>query len=266
MRVALVQNQPVFGKKTANIRQLKALIAPVSADLFVLPELAYTGYQFRSFNELRALADGPDSVYIEEMHALARAKQAGIVFGFAEQDGSRIYNAALLITPAGESCLYRKTHLFYREKQLFTPGDTGFHVFPFQGVRLGMAICFDWVFPESFRTLALQGADLVVLPANLVMPYCQQVLYARAVENHIFIACANRVGEESRTGESLRFTGGSVALSPSGDYLARGPETGEQVLVVDMDLPQARDKHINPLNDLFAERRPELYWPTDGSG
>jgi len=138
MRVALVQNQPVFGKKTANIRQLKALIAPVSADLFVLPELAYTGYQFRSFNELRALADGPDSVYIEEMHALARAKQAGIVFGFAEQDGSRIYNAALLITPAGESCLYRKTHLFYREKQLFTPGDTGFHVFPFQGVRLGL--------------------------------------------------------------------------------------------------------------------------------
>jgi predicted amidohydrolase len=86
----------------------------------------------------------------------------------------------------------------------------------FRGLRVGLAICFDWIFPESFRTLALMGADLVAHSANLVLPYCQRVDFARAVENRVYVATANRVGDEDRTGRKLAFTGGSVLVAPSG--------------------------------------------------
>ena len=265
MRIALVQFEPVFGESDRNVGRLIELCGRYPADLYILPELAYTGYQFLSVEETRLLADDLSSPRIESFRRASKELGAAIVFGFPEASSGKdrgeviIYNASLAVLPDGREYLYRKTHLFYKETLFFSPGDTGFFVFEFCGARIGQAICFDWFFPESFRTLALKGADIIAHSSNLVMPYCQQADFAAAVQNRVFIATTNRVGSEHREVERLRFTGGSVLLSPAGDYLLRGSSDAEEVLVADIDPRKARDKSVNRYNDALASRRPEMY-------
>lgn len=272
MRVALVQNHPVFGEKKANVESLIAQMESVNrmesaaqkdsakVDLYILPELSYSGYQFVSTEEAASLADPLECESRDAFKKASRRLDAGIVFGFPEKaaDG-RLFNSSLAILPDGREYLYRKTHLFYKERLFFAPGDLGFTLFEFRGAKVGMAICFDWFFPESFRTLALAGADIIAHCSNLVMLSCQQSDFAQAVQNRVFIATANRVGTEAREAEALTFTGESVLVSPKGEYLLRGPKTEEAVLVAEIDPSLARSKRINAMNDVFAERRPEFY-------
>ena len=260
MRVALVQYEPIFGDRDGNTERLIARCRSVPADLYVLPELAITGYQFVSAQEARGLSDEITSPRIEAFMAAASELNAAIIVGFAERAGEVLYNASIAALPDGRAILYRKTHLFYKETLYFHPGDTGFPVFEFRSARIGMAICFDWFFPESFRTLALKGADIIAHSSNLVMPYCQRADFSAAVQNRVFIATVNRVGAERREDEQLEFTGESVLVSPRGEYLLRGPQTTEAVLVADIDPTEARNKAINPYNDVFTMRRPPLYF------
>jgi predicted amidohydrolase len=260
MRVALVQNHPVFGEKKENIERLFSLIGREKADLYVLPEMAYTGYQFISSEETESLADDLASQSLRAFREKARELKAAIVFGFPEKTPKGLFNSSLSVLPDGREFLYRKTHLFYKEKLYFLPGDTGFFVFEYQGLKIGPAICFDWFFPESFRTLARKGDDLLAHSSNLVMPYCQQADFAAALTNRIYIATANRIGTEHREEEALTYTGESVLVSPKGEYLLRGPKDKEEVLVCDVDPAFSRNKKINALNDVFAERRPEFYF------
>jgi predicted amidohydrolase len=256
----LVQNHPVFGDKRGNIASLIAQMDSAKADLYILPELCYSGYQFVSAEEAAGLADPLESESIDAFRQAARRLGACVVFGFPEKgEGSRLYNSSLALLPDGREYLYRKTHLFYKERLFFSPGNLGFTLFEFGGARIGMAICFDWFFPESFRTLALAGTNIIAHCSNLVMPSCQQADFAQALQNRVFIATANRVGTEAREAESLSFTGESVLLSPKGEYLLRGPKAEESVLVAEIDPSLARDKRINAMNDIFAERRPEFY-------
>jgi predicted amidohydrolase len=123
---------------------------------------------------------------------------------------------------------------------------------------MGLMICFDWFFPESMRALALAGAQIVLHPANLVLPHCPQAMITRCLENRVFAATADRVGEETGGTGSLRFIGQSQIVSPRGDLLHRlGAEEGEAV--VDVRPAEADDKRLSSGNDLFAERRPEFY-------
>ncbi len=260
MRVALVQFEPVFGDRDGNTERLIARCRATPADLYVLPELATTGYQFVSASEARELSDEITSPRIAAFVAAAKELDAAIVFGFAERSGEKLFNASLAALPDGRTILYRKTHLFYKETLYFHPGDTGFPVFEFRGARIGLAICFDWFFPESFRTLALKGAEIIAHSSNLVMPYCQRADFAAAVQNRVFIATVNRVGAERREEERLEFTGESVLVSPKGEYLLHGPHSAEAVLVADIDPSEARDKAINPYNNVFAMRRPPMYF------
>lgn len=260
MRIALVQFEPRFGEGEANLAGLRALVESVEADLFVLPELCLSGYDFEDRAEAASLAEPPDGPIVTALAQAAIQKDAGIAFGFAEDGGGgRLFNSALLALPDGRRRVYRKTHLFARETLLFDPGDTGFFVEPFRGARIGLAICFDWIFPESFRTLALRGADIVAHCSNLVLPFCQRADFTRAVENHVFVATTNRVGREDRGGRSLVFTGYSVLVSPSGDYLLELPREGIAVGVAEIDPILARDKGLAGYNDLIKDRRPEFY-------
>ncbi|MBP7868027.1 MAG: hypothetical protein KA419_19020 [Acidobacteria bacterium] len=208
MIVAVVQSRPVFGRKARNVDRLFELIDGCPAELYVLPELCATGYRFRDAAEAAGLADPADGGLVRRFVGKARERNAAIVFGFAERSPRGVFNAALLVTPDGPAGLYRKTHLFSRERELFLPGDTGFNVFPFRGVGIGLAVCFDWLFPEAFRTLALKGADLVAHPSNLVLPYCQRADFARAVEN--------RVWSSPPTGWGWSGGAGSGSGSPAG--------------------------------------------------
>lgn len=122
-----------------------------------------------------------------------------------------------------------------------------------------MMICFDWIFPETARSLALQGAQIIAHPSNLVLQYCQRAMYARSVENRVFTITANRIGTEERAGRTLTFTGASQVLNPRGDTLVSAPGDEEHVGVAEADLTHADDKHITEYNDLMAQRRPDMY-------
>lgn len=259
MRVAIVQNRPLFGKIEENLHDLITQIESVKADLYILPELCFTGYQFVSREEVADLAVLPDGAVMGWFRQMAKERNASIAFGYPEKSLAGIYNAAMVVTPDGRDLRYRKTHLFYKEKEFFLPGDSGFGIIEWNGVRIGLAVCFDWYFPESFRTLALMGADIIAHCSNLVMPYCQQADLTRALENRVYIATANRIGTEERSGESLTFTGGSVLVSPRGEYLLNLPKEEEAVMVADIDIALAREKKINRYNDIIADRRPEFY-------
>ena len=121
-------------------------------------------------------------------------------------------------------------------------------------------ICFDWRFPETARTLALEGADIIAHPANLVLPHCPQAMVTRSLENRVFTITADRVGTENRiAGQTLRFMGQSQVVDPDGQVLYRAPEEEEDMKIVEIDISKARSKTINLRNDIFKDRREDLY-------
>lgn len=259
MNVAVVQFRPKFGDVAGNIARLVDLMSGEHADLFVLPELALTGYLFESKEEAFALAQAPEAREFDAIAGVGREKGAAVVIGFAERAGSDLFNSSLLIAPDGSRATYRKIQLFWGEKAVFQPGDRPPSVVEVGGVTLGMMICFDWIFPEVARSLALQGADILCHPSNLVLPYCQEAMVTRCIENRVFAITANRVGTEERAGRSLTFTGLSEIVAPSGEILVRASGDGEEVHVVEIDPREARGKMITPTNDVLADRRPEVY-------
>lgn len=278
MRVGFFQFQPLFGQVAANLDRIEAALAGARADLIVLPELATTGYNFVSREEVAALAEPvPDGPTVARLQELTRREGFSLVVGMAERGApagglgsgpaggpaERVYNSAVLITPDGGPVgLYRKVHLFDREKLVFDDGDLGFPVFTLPGpraLRVGIMVCFDWRFPESARSLALAGAELIAHPSNLVKPWCQQAMVTRSLENLVFSITANRTGEEDRGDHPIGFTGRSQILDPQGRVLASADESGEALTIVTIDPAAARSKRTNDRNDLFGDRRPEQY-------
>jgi predicted amidohydrolase len=185
------------------------------------------------------------------------------VAGFAEKNGDRLYNAAGVVAAGRPLACYRKVHLFGFEREVFDPGDGGFPVVEHVGLRVGTMVCFDWMFPEAARTLALAGADLIAHPSNLVLPWCQRAMPLRALENGVYAATANRVGREARSPRPpLAFTGGSLVAGPDGTVLAQAPTEGPARIEAEIDPARARDKRLPSGNDRLAERRPGAYHPT----
>lgn len=257
--VAAVQTSPVFGEVRANVDTALAMV-PADADIAVLPELFASGYQFRDRGEARGLAEDPagNGYACRRLRAAARDLDTVLVAGIAELAGDRLFNTAVMVRPDGTQELYRKVHLFWDEKIVFTPGDLGFPVFPACGTTVGLMICFDWVFPEAARTLALAGAQLLLHPSNLLLPWCPEAMITRSIENRVFTATANRIGEEDRTDNPLRFIGLSQVTDPLGQVLDRLDETSVGVAAARID-PNAATKYVTPRNDVFGDRRPDQY-------
>jgi len=261
MRAGFYQFNPSFGQKYKNLKMVLSVAEGADLDLLVLPEFFATGYQFTSKDEVAELSEQiPDGSTTEGLSNLSRKKGCYIVAGLPERDGDRFFNSAILTGPDGFMGVYRKTHLYFEEKLYFSPGDTGFKVWDTKIGRIGIMICFDWFFPESMRSLALLGADIVAHPSNLVLPYCPYSMPVRCLENKVFAVTANRTGEEKRKdGQSLKFIGQSQIVSPEGEILIKASEEDEALLVAKIDLDLARNKSLNSLNNIFDDRRPEMY-------
>jgi predicted amidohydrolase len=260
MKIGFVQFSPTLGDFASTMQDLDGLSGTfATADLVVLPELCNSGYNFVSIEQARSLAeDAQTGAFVHYLLSLCQRHDQYIVAGINERDGEtgKLYNTAVLIGPEGTIGRYRKLHLFLNEKDIFQPGDLGLPVFDLGVCKVGMLICFDWIFPEAWRVLALKGADLICHPANLVIPgLAQRALPVHAVMNRIFVATANRTGQEG----SLKFTGMSTIAGPTGEVLAQASETDTAVRVVDIDVSLAKDKMITPRNHVLADRRPEAY-------
>ncbi|MBN1290436.1 MAG: beta-ureidopropionase [Candidatus Latescibacteria bacterium] len=260
MKAGYIQFKPELKNIEANLGTMKHLIKKADAELLILPELANTGYTFSAKEELAGMAEPFDSSpTLDSLQKLAREKSCGLVVGFAESSGDSIFNSAALLRPDGSRELYRKNHLFGAENLFFKPGDIPFQVYDFNGVKLGIIVCFDWFFPESIRVLALQGAQIICHPVNFILPWGQRAMVIRCLENRVFAITANRYGTESFGDRSFTFTGASQITAPDGSVLASAPGEGDHIAVVDIDPTVASDKHINRFNDLFECRRTEFY-------
>ena len=259
VRVAVIQTDPRFGEVEANIREALAIAESAGADILVFPELCNTGYNFSSKQEVEKLAEPIDGPTYGAFAMFAEKASCHVVYGFAEKSGRRYYNSAALVGPNGLIGLYRKVHLFNRELLFFSPGDLGFPVFRLPFGIVGIMICFDWIYPEAARTLALKGAQLVAHPSNLVMPYCPDAMVTRCLENRVFAATADRVGTENRGGVQFEYRGMSEIVSPKGEILRRLGEREHGVAAADVELSEANVKKVNEYNDLLKDRRPETY-------
>jgi predicted amidohydrolase len=260
MQIGLVQTAPVFGNKAANRKEIEELTAGVQADLWVIPELALTGYEFIDREEARNLGE-PISIG-ETCGWLAKfcaERNCHAVMGLAERENIHVYNSTVMMGPNGYIGHYRKIHLFDREKELFDPGNMPFPVFDIGAARVGLMICFDWRFPEAARTLALRGAQIIAHPSNLVMAHCQQAMVTRALENGVFVVTANRIGTEHRARRTITFTGHSQIVAPKGTVLASTPANEHAIAVAEINPSTADNKHVTMWNDLMGDRRKEFY-------
>lgn len=270
VRVACGQFAPAVGDKQGNLQQCASIIeraARGGAQVVVLPELASSGYVFESRAEARSLADAYDGgETIALWSRLTRDLNLHIVGGFCEADGATLYNAAAVIGPAGPVGLFRKVHLWGDENLFFTPGDLGFPVFATPLGTLGVAICYDGWFPETYRTMALAGAELVCVPTNWVPIPGQDpareamanvLTMAAAHSNSICIAAADRVGTE----RGQPFIGQSLIVSHTG-WPVGGPAspTEDAIIFADLDLAAAkRARCWNDFNHPLRDRRADAY-------
>ncbi len=259
MRVGYLQFGPVFGEKQANRDRVAGFLSDVKADLIVLPEFFASGYVFESREELMELAEEDGGESFAFLNDLSRRMGAAIVGSIAERVGDDCYNTCVLSSGGDIKARYRKVHLFDREKELFTPGDLPFDVYDLRGVKVGMMVCFDWVFPEAMRALALKGAQIVCHPSNLVLPFCPRAMITRCIENGVYAITTNRVGTEARAGIELTFIGMSQVIGPRGEVLMRANEVEEDLRIIDINPALADDKMITQRNHLIDDRRPEFY-------
>jgi predicted amidohydrolase len=269
IRIACAQTDPVLGdveaSTAATVDAIRAA-ADVGADVVVLPECASAGWAFADEDEARATAQGLDGETIRAWHAEARSHDLWVCGGFSElgADG-RIYNSAALVSPGGVASVYRKVHLWNAEHDAFTPGDGGFPVVDTPFGRVGMLICYDAWFPESFRSLALQGADLVLAPSDWVPnphqptdqpPLAHIVTMSAAHSNQLVVAAASRVGVERGT----RFIGASIIVGHDGWLVTRPGTDAEDVIWADVDPIGSREaRRTDPFNRPLGDRRPEAY-------
>jgi len=260
LRVGFFQFAPKFGEVATNLSKIVSALRGSEADIIVLPELAFTGYFFQDRSELASLAEDPaKSSTVSSLIALCRDCDFFLVAGFAERRADKIFNSALLVGGDGVLHTYRKLHLFNTEREYFDPGDTPLETIELRGARIGIMLCFDWVFPEVARVLALKGADLLCHPSNLVLTYCQKAMLTRCLENSVFAVTANRFGSDIRPRGALTFTGQSQMVAPEGELIYRAKPEEEELFIAEIDVSKARDKWMTQSNELLKDRRPEYY-------
>jgi len=266
LKISLVQFTPEFGAPVKNLQHIAGLLQGVETDIILLPELCTTGYSFLNEAEALKASEGRDGESIAFFKQLANEHKAMVIAGFAERDGEKVYNSALIALPGGELKVYRKTHLFFREKVCFSEGNSGFFIadHPLKDCKVGVMICNDWRYPEAARSLALLGADIIACPSNLVSNVWGIGMAARALENKVYVAVANRCGTETRqmddgSTQSLTFTGGSVLYNFTGEPIEQADKTEQRVITIEIDPLLTRDKFFNAYNDLLNDRRPEFY-------
>jgi predicted amidohydrolase len=260
-KVGICQFKPEFMQININLEKMESLLENISADLIVLPELAASGYLFKSKEEVNSIAENPQNGPTATLfQKLAKQNNTSYVVGFAESSESELYNSAMLVNPDGSIHVYRKSHLFYEEKKWFKPGNTGFKVFNAKdNIKVGLMICFDWIFPESARSLALEGAQIIAHSANLVLPWCQQAMLTRSLENGVYSITSNRTGDERNGDKKLHFTGMSQIVSTKGQIIHRMDKIEESVFITEIEPNKSSDKEITEFNNLFTDRRTELY-------
>ncbi|MGH2866215.1 MAG: nitrilase-related carbon-nitrogen hydrolase [Solirubrobacteraceae bacterium] len=264
-RIACQQLAPVLGDLEANRTLARNAIreaADDGADVVVLPELITSGYMFESPEEAGTVAIGASHGILGEWAAEAARADIVLAGGFCELgDDGQLYNSAAVLDATGLRAVYRKLHLWDREKLVFTPGSSPPPVLDTRVGRLAVMICYDLEFPELTRSVALAGAQLLLVPTNWPLvprpegerPPEAMIGMAAARVNRMAVACADRIGSE----RGQEWTGGTTIIGVDGWAAAESRAAG--LVVADVDLELALDKRLTDHADALGDRRPELY-------
>ena len=269
-RIACLQTEPVLGAVTQNLADQAVACAEAianGADLLVLPECSTSGWAFESVEQAHEVAEPvPDGPACRQWSALCRDEGVHLVAGVVERDGDDLFNTAVLIGPDGLVGTYRKAHTWALEKTFYEPGNLGVPVYDTPLGRIGMHICYDCWFPESFRIMAAQGADLICAPSNWVpvptqrddLPAMANLLcMTNAHTNLVYVAAAGRVGADG----DQPFIGQSIIVDHAGWPIA-GPASADrpEIIYADVDLIGSRaERHGNPFNQPLRDRRLDVY-------
>ena len=259
--------QPVPGPydKAGNLARALAWMdeaAAHGASLILFPEMFLTGYLIR--DRLAELTEPlPGGAAVTTLREKAKALSLAVVMGMPAADpaGGRPRNAMVMIDRDGSIAhVAAKTHMFGGEEKMFAPGNE-LKAFDTSFGRMGILVCYDGEFPETARTLALDGAKLLVMCAANMTPYEDYhpvYMRARAMENCAYTLYCNYVGEEKR----FRYCGQSGAWHPTGKVLAQMDSETEGLFYVPVDLAEA-DASQGFLSELdyLNHRRPEIYHP-----
>ncbi|MBN2174236.1 MAG: hypothetical protein JW731_08900 [Bacteroidales bacterium] len=257
IRAGFIQFNPELGDPKKNMESLSALLdKSAGANLVVIPELANSGYNYESKEQAFSLAESADNgEFVRFLSNKARQLNLFIVAGFNELDRSKLYNSAMLVGPNGIIGKYRKLHLFMNEFDFFERGNLGLPVFDLGFCKVGILICFDWVFPEVWRILTIKGADIICHPSNLVLPYAQQAVPVYGLINKTFNITANRYGTE----REVTFSGRSIISDTEGKTIHTAVKDADEVFITNLDLDKSRNKMITLRNNVITDRLPGEY-------
>jgi predicted amidohydrolase len=267
MKIALVQQHATQDKRENLARGLRAFdqAAANGAQLVCYAELAFEPFypQHVASGDVASRAE-PIPGPITDAFA-SRAKQHGVVavLNLFERDGHRTFDSSPVIDADGRLLgITRMVHITeyacFHEQGYYTPGDRGAPVYETRAGRVGVSICYDRHYPELMRALALDGADLVVVPQAGAVGEWPEGLYeaemrVASFQNGYYVALCNRVGREER----LDFSGESFVTAPDGSVIARAPPSKDHILYADIDPEACRDSHARRL--FLQHRRPEIY-------
>lgn len=260
LKLAVVQFEPEDGNIEGNLAKIEQYIAKAAANgakLVVLPEICDIGY---NFDEIARKAESSPNKSTAAIAKLAKEKRAIIVAGLAERRKDGLYNTAVIFDSNGDiKAVYDKTHLCplppFDEPKVFKPGNSIF-VTEIEGIKLGVTICFDIRFPEVYRKLAGEGAQVIIHPTafpKIRIGQLEACLCARAIENQYFIATANFCGMSG----NVEFGGCSMIVDPSGNVMSEKTMTDEGFALAEIDLAEIEKQRKE--NPVFSQRRPELY-------
>ncbi|MCP3743180.1 carbon-nitrogen family hydrolase [Paenibacillus sp. A3M_27_13] len=260
--VALIQAHIEIGNPPENRSHIRALMeqamkVELKPDLIVLPEMWNTGY---ALDRIHELADKEGTETRAWIAAFAATHEVNVVAGSIAEKKSdgHVYNTMLVFDRTGkEVASYSKIHLFrlMDEEKYLQPGEEKVLFALDGGIQAGASICYDIRFPELARSLALSGANLLIVPAEWPHPrlhHWRTLLTARAIENQMYVIACNRVGRSGDTD----FFGHSLIIDPWGEIIAEG---GEQEGIITGTIESALVQDVRGRIPVFEDRRPSLY-------
>ena len=260
MNIAMITMRPRIGQKENNIKHMQSLIKKTSAEFCIFGEATLTGY--RCQDELRNLAEPFHGPSVKILQKTAQRQDKYILFGLPLADEKRkglIYNAAVLLHPNGEIGVYKKWFLPnfgpFKEKLFFDQGET-LPVFQTPLGTIGVIICYDLFFSELSKSLAMQGADIIICISaspTISKRFFEILFPARAIELTTFFIFTNIVG----TQDDLVFWGGSQAYDPLGNLIIKAPYHEESIITFDIDLSTLPT--IRAHRPTIRDTRPELF-------
>lgn len=257
MKIALIQMQVIEKSPAINAAKGLELLerAAEQADMLILPEVWTTGYSLGKVRETAERLDGP---LCRNIQNLAAQTQTVIIAGsMAMMRAGRVYNASPVWGKDGRLLdVYEKIHLFslYKEENIFAPGEKRILI-SVDDWQIGLGICYDLRFPELFRTMAAQGAECLVIPAEWPAARGRDwrlLVQARALENQAYVAAVNCAGSF----KGAPFYGHSMLVGPDGVVLAEAGDQ-EEILIVEID--QAVVQRARQKMSVLQDRRPDCY-------